>query len=119
MHRILLYVAFGWLTAGGLLHFIIDVLSQYVRGKRVPSAETTLYYGLNTAYALGQVLFGLMGLWLTWRVAGVLDERPVVVLSLLGTIGWLLIGFVFMEYREPKVIVAIFGLLIIAAAVTA
>jgi MFS family permease len=102
MHRTLLYLAFGWLTAGGTLHFIIDVLSQYMRGKRVRSAETTLYYGLNSAYALGQMLFGLIGLWLAWRAFEVLDERPVVVLCLLGAIGWLAIDFLFIEYREPK-----------------
>jgi hypothetical protein len=119
MHRILLYVAFGWLTAGGMLHFIIDVLSQYIRGKRIPGAETTLYYGLNSAYALGQMLFGLIGLWLAWRAFEVLDERPVVVLSLLGAVGWLVIDFLFIEYREPKVIATVFGMFILAAAVTA
>jgi uncharacterized membrane protein (DUF441 family) len=119
MHRILFYVAFGWLTAAGLLHFTIDVLSQYLRGKRAPSAETTLYYGMNSAYALGQVLFGLIGLWLAWRAVEVLDEWPVIVLSLSATVGWLAIGFVFIEYREPKVIAALFGALILAAAITA
>ena len=54
MHRILAYIAFTWLTLAGTLHFAIDVVAQYARGKRVPSPETTLYYGLNTAYALGQ-----------------------------------------------------------------
>src|ERR1700744_1675549 len=118
MHKTLLYLAFGWLTAGGMLHFIIDVLSQYIRGKRIPSAETTLYYGLNSAYALGQMLFGLIGLWLPWRAFEVLDKRPVVVLSLLGAIGWLVIDSLFIEYLEPKIIATIFGMLILAAAVT-
>jgi hypothetical protein len=102
MHRTRLHLAFGWLTAGGTLHFIIDVLSQYIRGKRIPSAETTLYFGLNSAYALGQMLVGPIGLWLAWRAFEVLDERPVVVLSLLGAIGWFVIDFLFIEYREPK-----------------
>jgi hypothetical protein len=58
MARYLTLAAFGWLTLTGTLHFAIDVLSQYLRGKRVPGPETTLYYRLNSAFALGQVLFG-------------------------------------------------------------
>jgi hypothetical protein len=116
-HRTLLYAAFGWLIAGGVLHFIIDVLSQYIRGTRTPSPETMLYYGMNSAYAFGQMLFGLIGLWLAWRAVSVLEEWPVVLLSLLGAIGWLAIGLVFIEYWEPKVIATIFGVLILLAAV--
>jgi hypothetical protein len=119
MHKILLYTAFGWLTLGGLLHFVIDVLSQYLRGKRPPGGETSLYYGMNSAYALGQVLFGLVGLWLAWRATDLLGERPLVALSLAGAVGWLAIGFVFIEYWEPKFIAALFAVLIIAAAATA
>ncbi|WP_213775830.1 hypothetical protein [Bradyrhizobium sp. dw_78] len=119
MHKILLYAAFGWLTIAGFLHFIIDVLSQYVRGKRLPGIETSLYYGMNSAYALGQVLFGLLGLWLAWRAVDVLGERPVMALSLAGAAGWLVIGFMFIEYWEPKFIAALFAVLIIAAAATA
>jgi hypothetical protein len=119
MHRILLCVAFGWLTAGGVLHFVIDVVSQYVRRKRPPGRETSLYYGLNTAYALGQALFGALGLWLAWRAIDLLGERPVVALSLAGAAGWLAIGFLFIEYREPKFVAAMFAVLVIAAAMTA
>ncbi len=56
LHKVLVYVAFGWLAFAGTMHFLIDVLAQYLRHKRVPGPEKTLYYGLNTAYALGQVL---------------------------------------------------------------
>lgn len=45
----LVYSAFGWLTFAGTMHFLSDVLLQYLRRKRVPGPETTLYYGLNTA----------------------------------------------------------------------
>ena len=55
MHRNLLYAAYGFLLLSGILHFSIDVVSQYMRGKRTPGSEATLYYGLNTAYALGQL----------------------------------------------------------------
>src|SRR5258706_7584243 len=119
MHKILLYAAFGWLTLGGFLHFVIDVLSQYVRGKRPPGVETSLHYGMNSAYALGQVLFGLIGLWLAWRATELLGERPVVALSLAGAVGWLAIGFVFIEYWEPKFTAGLFAVLLVAAAATA
>jgi hypothetical protein len=43
MHTYILYAAYGWLTWSGTLHFVIDVMSQYLRGKRAASTETTLY----------------------------------------------------------------------------
>jgi hypothetical protein len=117
MHKILLYLAYGWLTVGGCLHFMIDVLSQHLRGKRAPSAETMLYYGLNSTYAFGQILFGLVGLWLVWRAAEMVDAWPMVVLSLSAAAGWLLIDFVFIEYTEPKIVVAVFAGLISLSAI--
>lgn len=119
MHKYILYAAYGWLTLGGLLHFLIDVVSQYARGVRSPSPETTLFYGMHTAYAVGQVLFGLLGCWLAWRAADVLGQRPVMLLSIVGAACWLAIGFIFFEYWEPKFVAAVFGILVIGAAVTA
>lgn len=46
MSVILWFVAYGWLILAGLMHFIIDVVSQYLRGARVPGPEITLYFGL-------------------------------------------------------------------------
>ena len=63
LHAGLLYGAYGWLLLSGFLQFGIDVVSQVLRGKRVPGPETTLYYGLNTAYALSQVLFAVLALF--------------------------------------------------------
>lgn len=54
MHKIFGYSAFGWLSLSGVLHFFVDVVSQHYRGKRLPGLETTYYYGMHTAYALGQ-----------------------------------------------------------------
>jgi hypothetical protein len=54
MARYLTFAAFGWLTLPGTLHFVVDVVSQYLRGKRVPGPETTLYYGLDSAFATGR-----------------------------------------------------------------
>ena len=53
MQKYLVYATYGWLAFAGVSHFAIDVLSQYVSGKRLPSVETTLYYGVNTAFAWG------------------------------------------------------------------
>jgi len=94
-------------------------VSQHLRGKRVPSAETTLYYGLHSAFALGQVVFGLLGLWTARRALAVLTEPPVLILSLLAAFGWLAITVLFMKYWEPKLNTAIFCALVIGAALTA
>ncbi len=119
MQKNLLYVAFGWLTLSGVLHFSIDVILSYLEGRRVSGPATTLFYGMNVAYALGQVIFGLAGVWLTWRAVELLGEWPAVILSLVAAAGWLAIGFVFIEYWQPRVAAAAFGILIIAAAATA
>lgn len=119
MHKNLFYAAFGWLAFTGTMHFIVDVLSQYLRGKRVPGPETTLYYGLNTSYALSQVLFALLCLFMARRAPAMLDAWPVMALSLVASLAWLVITFVFMGYWEPKFNAAIFAVLLIAAIVTA
>lgn len=118
MHKYIVYAAYGWLALSGILHFAIDVVSQYLRGKRVPGMETTLYYGLNSAFSLGQVAFGLLGLFLAWRAMELLDEMPALILSAAVGLGWLVITFLFMEYWEPKFNVGIFCVLIAAAMVT-
>ncbi|MFT8365037.1 MAG: hypothetical protein ABF623_04135 [Gluconobacter cerinus] len=118
MHRTLLLAAYIWLASTGLLHFGIDVISTYLRETRVPGPATTLYYGMNAAYALGQIIFGLAGVWLTWRAPELLGEWLAIILSLAGAVGWLAIGFIFIEYWQPRIAIAAFGILIIAAAMT-
>ncbi|APR82043.1 Hypothetical protein A7982_07392 [Minicystis rosea] len=118
MHKYLVYAAYGWLTFTGAMHFAIDVVSQHLRGKRVPSAETTLYYGVHSAFAFGQLVFGLLGLWLAWRARDLLSELPVATLSCVAAAGWLAIAVLFMEYWQPKLNAAIFGVLVVAAALT-
>ncbi|WP_211168302.1 hypothetical protein [Azoarcus indigens] len=115
VHKYLVYSAYGWLALSGTLHFVIDVLSQFLRGKRPPGMETALYYGLNSAYALGQVAFGLLGLFLAWRAMNVVSQTPVLVLTVAAALGWLAITFLFMEYREPKFNISIFLALTLAA----
>jgi hypothetical protein len=117
-HKGVVYAAYGWLALAGTLHFAVDVVSQYLRGKRAPGLETTLYYGLNSAFALGQVAFGLLGLFLARRAMGLLTETPALILSAAAASGWLAITFLFMEYREPKFNAGIFCALVAAAFAT-
>jgi len=118
MHKYLVYGAYGWLTFGGTMHFVIDVVSQKLRGVRTPSPETTLYYGLNSSYALGQVLLGVLGLWLFNRSPELIRETPMLTISFIAGALWLTIGLLFIEYREPKIIVSVYLALLIGAAVT-
>jgi len=118
IHKVVVYAGLGWLTMTGILHFVIDVVSQYLRGQRVPGPETNLYYGLNTAYSLGQVLFGTLGLVVAKQALGIWGQWPALVLSGLATTAWLAFGFCFIEYQEPKVMVGIFGVLVSAMALT-
>ena len=119
MHRKLLYAAYGFLLLSGILHFGIDVVSQYLRSKRAPGPETTLYYGLNTAYALGQVLFARLAILAVRNGVAFMGQWPGLTLGLLAAAGWLTIGFLFLEYREPRIVMAIFAALLIGAALTA
>ena len=118
MHRYIVYAACGWLALTGILHFVVDVVSQHLRGKRAPGLETTLYYGLNSAFALGQVAFGVLGLFIASRAMNLLSEPPALILSIAAAFGWLAITFLFMEYWEPKLNAGIFFVLIVAATLT-
>ena len=119
MHTPLTYASYGWLAFSGTVHFVIDVVSQRVRGKRAPGSETTLFYGLHSSFALGQVLYGLLCLWLVWSAPALIAQPQVAALSLAAGLGWLAITFASMSYWQPKVNVGIFVALVLAAAVTA
>lgn len=100
----------------GFLHFMIDVVSQYARGVRTPSKESTYYYGMNTAYAFGQIMFGALGLILALKVPHLMVDWPIIALTIVAAAVWLGISFVFLPYKEPKFISSIFSLLVITAA---
>lgn len=117
MKIILWFVAYGWIIVTGFMHFIVDVVSQYVRGVRVPGTETTFYYGMNTAFALGQIVFGLFGLILALKAPQLLGQWPAVTLTIAAAVGWLAISFIFLPYKEPRFVSFIFALLVIAAVV--
>ena len=118
MHKYVIYAAFGWLTLTGILHFVIDVVSQHVRGKHPPGIETSLYYGLHSAFALGQVAVGLLALFLAWRDVNLVSQTPALVLSIAAGLGWLTISSLFMPYWEPRLNVSIFCVLVLAAFAT-
>ena len=118
VHKILIYVALGWLTFTGSMHFLIDVLSQSLRHKRAPGPETTLYYGLNTAYALSQVLFGVFGLLVARQALGMWSQWPVIAIGLAATAAWLTFTFLFIAYREPKIAASVFAVLFLASVLT-
>ncbi len=102
----------------GLLQFGIDVVSQAVRGKRVPGPETTLYYGLNTAYALSQVLFAVLALFAIQQGLLALGRWPGVLLGLIAAAAWLALCFRFLEYPQPRATVLVFVALLLGVAFT-
>jgi len=114
-----LYAAYSWLLFAGVMHFGIDVISQYLRGRRPAGPETTLYYGLNTSYAVGQVLMAALALLLLHSGSPVLYGRPGMGLGFLAAAAWLTICFQFIEYPQPRIIMAVFTALLISAALAA
>lgn len=115
MHKYLVYAAFGTLTLFGTLHFLIDVVSQHVRGLREPGPATDLYYGLHSAYGLGQAAFGALGLYFEWRALPIMHEAPPLMLALLAGLGWLAICLSFIEYTQPRSPIILYCGLILAA----
>lgn len=115
MYTCLVRSAYGWLVAAGVLHFVVDVVSHHLRGVHEPGAETRLHDGLNSAFALGQLTFGLFGLLLSWQAPGVLREGPLLPMSVVTGVAWLAIAFVFMEYQEPRFMVGVFCMLVFGA----
>jgi hypothetical protein len=108
MARYLTFGAFGWLAFTGTLHFAIDDVSQYWRSKHPPGPEITLYYGLHSVFALGQVLFGLTCLWAVRRQPNLLSDPVIVLLSVVGAAAWLTLTFAAMDYWEPNLNAGVF-----------
>lgn len=119
MHKILIYATYGWLTFSGTMHIFVDVVLQYLRKTRLPSAETTLYWGLDISYGLGQIVFGLLALLVARYSFEILKQWPAISLSFLVAIAWLTFGFFFIEYREPKIMILIYIIFLIAATISA
>ena len=118
LHLSLFYAAYGWLLLSGTLHFAIDVVGQYARGKRSPGNATTLYYGLNSAYALSQVLFAALALLATSQGLSTPGQWPGLILGFVAAFSWLAICALFLEHRQPRIAVGLFAALLAAAALT-
>ncbi len=118
MRTKLFYGAYGWLLFSGFLHFGIDVVSQYLRHKRPPGPEATLYYGLNTSYALGQAVFAGLALLLLRSGSPLLGQWQALALGFFAAAAWLAISNLFIEYPQPRIVAAIFAVLLAAAAFT-
>lgn len=118
LHVQLLYAAYGWLLVSGTLHFGVDVVAQYMRGKRPLGAATTLYYGLNSAYALSQVLFAALALLALSQGLVVLGRWPGLALGFLAASSWMATCVFFLEYWQPRMTVALFVVLLATAALT-
>ena len=118
LHVSLLYAAYGWLLLSGVLHFGIDVVAQYARGKRQAGAATTLCYGLNSAYALSQILFAALALLALSQELIVLGRWPGLILGFLAASSWMVLCVLFLEYRQLRMTVALFAALLVAVALT-
>ena len=118
LHGLLLYGAYGWLLLSGVLHFAVDVVSQHVRGKRMPGPATTLYYGLNSTYAVSQVLFAALALLTIRHDGAALGQGYGLALGSLAACVWFLLCLRFMEYSQPRAAVAMFGGILAGGALT-
>jgi hypothetical protein len=109
LHISLHYAAYVWLLLTGTLQFAIDVAGQYARGKRPRGAETTLYYGLNSAYAVSQILFAVLVLLALSQGLIILRRWPGLILGFLAASSWPAIRVLFVDYRPPRMTVALFA----------
>ena len=118
LHGLLLHGAYSWLLISGLLHFGIDVVSQYIPGKRAPSSATTLYYGLNSSYAVSQILFAALALFAIRQGVTAMGQWSGVLLGLLAACAWFVLSLLFLEYPQPRMTVALFAALLVGVALT-
>ncbi|MFD4637716.1 hypothetical protein ACFWN2_10405 [Lentzea sp. NPDC058436] len=118
VHKVLLHSSYGYLLLSAVLHFFVDVLQQYWRGERPPGAESTYYYGLHTAYSLGQVAFAVLALIVIGTGSDFLSGFLGQLLSIALVAAWFVLCLVFFEYFPPKLHLMIVSVLLVAAAVT-
>jgi hypothetical protein len=119
MHRAFLYGAFGFLLLTGVLHFVVDVVHQHYSGQRPAGTETTYYFGLHSAYALGQVVFAALAILIIRSGSDLLSKVPGQVISFIAVAGWFAICFKFSEYIPPRINLGIVTALLIGAVITA
>lgn len=117
-HRLALYGAYSWLLLSGILHLAIDVVSQYLRQKRAPGSATTLYYGLNSSYAVSQMLFAGLALFAIRQGVTAMGQRSGLLLGFVAACAWFVLSLLFLEYPQPRVTVAVFAALLVGVALS-
>ena len=118
LHLSLLYAAYGWLLFSGILQFVIDAFSHHSREKRITGSTTSLHYGLNTTYALGQILFAVLALFAIRQGVTAMGQWSGLVLGFSAAGAWLVICLPFLEAKKPRVTLALFAVLLLGAALT-
>lgn len=118
-HRRFLYAAYGFLLFTGGAHFLVDVVLHHFAGRQEPGLVATYYYGLHSAYSLGQVLFALAAIMVIRSESDLMSRAPGQVLSFSAVAGWFAVCLLFMDYTPPWVNLAIVFALLVAAAITA
>ena len=118
LHGLLLYGAYGWLLLGGILHFGVDVVSQDLRGKRLAGPATTLYYGLNSTYAVSQILFAVLALFALRHGLTAMGQGSGLALGLVAACAWFVLCLRFIEYPQPRIVVAVYAGLLAGVALT-
>jgi hypothetical protein len=78
--------------------------------------DTTLYFGLHSAYTLGQLLFAVVALLLIRNGVPFFGEWPGLILGFTAAAAWLAICVAFISYREPRIVVGLFAILLAGAA---
>ena len=106
LHGLLLHGPYSWLLIIELLHCGIAPGSQHIRVKRDPSSATSLYYGLNSSYAVSQIMFAGMV-----RGSGVL-------LGLLAAGAWFVLSLVVLKSSQTRMTGTLFPALPVGVALT-
>lgn len=109
------YAAFGWLAFCGVGHFLADALMPLLRktgGERRSSA-----IAVDVSFAIGQFLFGLAGIVVTWQAPTALGGLPFTLLAIASAALFGAFALTFLTHWQPKALIAVYAILVIAAIV--
>ncbi|WP_369059562.1 hypothetical protein ABOZ73_18455 [Caulobacter sp. 73W] len=116
MRKNLLFVAYGYLFWAGVLHFQIEVVLPHLDERMAQGPQSDLYYGLHSAYALGQAAFGLAAVLIVRSGSDLLARRPGQAVGLAAVAGWLAFAAIFIDYVQPRIHMIVVLVLLIGAA---